>query len=159
MSTFCINAIYACQCHHLHSFWIQQENHGTSRCLEVDTNATHRRSPPPWFETHPFSCYIFQLCRQSPTNRTLFSILKRIQVPIKSIVVPSWTVTAETLPAKSSSNCTHSVWLLSAAIWRAVMPPSAALFTILARELQQNPHMSEEVTDGEREKKKEHEIS
>jgi hypothetical protein len=39
------------------------------------------------------------------------------------------------------------------------MPPSAALFTILARELQQNPHMSEEVTDGEREKKKEHEIS
>jgi hypothetical protein len=34
------------------------------------------------------------------------------------------------------------------------MPPSAALFTILARELQQNPHMSEEVTDGEREKKR-----
>jgi hypothetical protein len=31
------------------------------------------------------------------------------------------------------------VWLLSAAIWRAVMPPSAALFTTLARELQMKP--------------------
>ena len=63
-------------------------------------------------------------------------------------------VTAKTFAARSNSNCTHSVWLLRAAMCRAVMPPSAALLTILPKALQErqqtqniNQYGTSEITD------------
>lgn len=55
--------------------------------------------------------------------------------PIRSIVDPSFTVTSETLAPKSSSKCTVSACPFSAAICRAVMPPSAFWFTTLDKAL------------------------
>lgn len=56
-------------------------------------------------------------------------------IPIRSIVVPSSTVTSDTLAPKSMSKCTLSWCPLSDAIWRAVIPPSAVLLSILERAL------------------------
>lgn len=47
-------------------------------------------------------------------------------------------MTAETFAWRSSRICTQSKYPFKAAIWRAVIPPSAALFTNLERALLQN---------------------
>lgn len=57
-------------------------------------------------------------------------------LPIKSIVAPSSTVTAHTEAPKSKSSCTVSRWPFSAAICRAVIPPSAGLSIIWPKTLE-----------------------
>lgn len=65
----------------------------------------------------------FYKCR---TNKKFIS-------PIKSIVAPSCTVTADTEAPRSRRRWTVSTCPFSAAIWRAVMPPSAGLLIIAWR--------------------------